>query len=161
MRPVRRKSTIIPDLGPSQEPPGHATPGTSSATLAAHNAPEQHHASDEQFIRRFKHQPWRRHEAYIGFPSSDRLASSTLDRPFRQAVRALSMPLHSKKMYLPLSEQSIRSFGENSDHSSSDFARRSTTAVITVAKRETSTRLSELRFQAMPIRHMASFIRTS
>jgi hypothetical protein len=56
--PRAPKSTIIPDLWPSQQqPPGHSTPGTGSATLAAHNAPEQNRASDEQFIRRFKHQP--------------------------------------------------------------------------------------------------------
>jgi hypothetical protein len=32
MRPVRRKLTIIPDLRPSQQPPGHSTHGTGSAT---------------------------------------------------------------------------------------------------------------------------------
>jgi len=31
--------------------------GTCSATLAAHIVPERNHPSDEQFIRRFKHQP--------------------------------------------------------------------------------------------------------
>jgi hypothetical protein len=31
--------------------------------LAAHSVAEQNHASDEQFIERFKHQPRRGHEA--------------------------------------------------------------------------------------------------
>ena len=53
------KTNDNPDLWPSQQPPGHSghsTHGTGSATLAAYILPEQNHASDEQFISRFKHQ---------------------------------------------------------------------------------------------------------
>jgi hypothetical protein len=55
--PRAPKTNDNPDLCQvNRQPPGHPTHGTGSATLAAHIVPEQNHASDEQFIRRFKHQ---------------------------------------------------------------------------------------------------------
>jgi len=55
--PRAPRSNDNPDLWPSQQPPGHSMGGTGSATLAAHIVPEQNHASDAQFNRRFKPQP--------------------------------------------------------------------------------------------------------
>jgi len=52
--PRAPKTNDNPDLRPSQQPSGHSAHGTGSARLAAHIVPEQNHASDVQFIRRFK-----------------------------------------------------------------------------------------------------------